>query len=169
MVCDMPEEVKTIVKIPLEEIEESVRSKHVLPKLLSDVHVEERFLVLTFVDELTTGSETIELISQEGGKKRRRSRKKRNRMKTRGWSVVARITNSKGQKCTIYKPFVDALDTPKLASDEQKKLVERILRSNRNKPSEDSTQYFLENTLEYLRQKKVAFKPSRGEHEEGGN
>lgn len=39
----MPEEVKTIVKIPLEEIEESVRSKHVLPKVLADVHIEENF------------------------------------------------------------------------------------------------------------------------------
>jgi hypothetical protein len=71
-------------------------------------------------------------------------------MKTRGWQIVARITNSKGQKCTIYKPFVDALQDPKLAIEEQKKLVEKILRSNRNRPSEASIQYFLENTLEYL-------------------
>jgi len=64
--------------------------------------------------------------------------------------VAGRITNSKGQKCTIYKPFVDALQDTKLTVEEQKKLVERILRSNRNKPSEASIQYFLENTLEYL-------------------
>jgi len=146
----MPEEVKTIVKIPLEEIEESVRSKHVLPKVLADVHIEESFLVLTFVDEPTTENEVAEPDLQETGKRKRRSRKKRNRMKTRGWDVVARITNSKGQKCTIYKPFVDALSNPKLTSQEQKKLVEGILRSNRNRPSEASVQYFLENTLEYL-------------------
>jgi hypothetical protein len=166
----MPEEVKTIVKIPLEEIEESVRSKHVLPKLLADVHIEESFLVLTFVDELTTDNEITEPTLQEAGKKRRRSRKKRNRMKTRGWDVVARITNSKGQKCTIYEPFVDALSNPKLTFQEQRKLVEQILKSNRNRPSEDSIQYFLENTLEYLRQKKTDFDPSNvnsQEHKEG--
>jgi hypothetical protein len=165
----MPEEVKTIVRIPLEEIEESVRSKHVLPKFLADVHIEESFLVLTFEDELIAEEEMTEPSSQEPGKRRRRSRKKRNRMKTRGWSVVARITNSKGQKCTIYKPFVDALDNMKLTTEEQKKLVERILRTNRNKPSEDSIQYFLENTLEYLRQKRLTSDRSSGENEEAGN
>jgi hypothetical protein len=72
-------------------------------------------------------------------------------MKTRGWQVVARTTNSKGQKCSIYKPFVDALKNTELPLDERKKIVEGILRSNRNRPSEESIQYFLENTLEYLK------------------
>jgi hypothetical protein len=168
----MPEEVKTIVRIPLEEIEESVRSKHVLPKLLAEVHIEESFLVLTFVDELNMNNEITEPALQEAGKKRRRSRKKRNRMKTRGWDVVARITNSKEQKCTIYKPFVDALSNSKLTNQEQKKQVEQILKSNRNRPSEDSIQYFLENTLEYLRQKKGGFETSKAnsqEHKEGAD
>ena len=75
-------------------------------------------------------------------------------MKTRGWEVVARITNSKGQKCAIYKPFVDALQDTKLSVEDQKKLVKRILRANRNKPSESSIQYFHENTLEYLEKKR---------------
>jgi hypothetical protein len=166
----MPEEVRTIVKIPLEEIEESVRSKHVLPKVLADVHIEENFLVLTFVDDQTTENGIAEPALQETGKKKRRSRKKRNRMKTRGWNVVSRITNSKGQKCTIYKPFVDALSNPKLTSQEQRRIVEQILKSNRNRPSADSIQYFLENTLEYLRQKKADFDPSNvnsQEHKEG--
>ena len=35
--------------------------------------------------------------------------------------------------------------------DEQRKKVESILKLNRNKPSEESVNYFLENTLEYLR------------------
>jgi hypothetical protein len=71
-------------------------------------------------------------------------------MRTRGWEVVARISNSKGQKCSIYKPFADALQDPKLTIEERKKIVEGILRSNRNRPSEESISYFLENTLEYL-------------------
>jgi hypothetical protein len=72
-------------------------------------------------------------------------------MKTRGWNVAARITNSKGQKCTIYKPFVDALQNSNSSQDEQRKKVEEILRANRNKPSDESISYFLENTLEYLK------------------
>jgi hypothetical protein len=76
-------------------------------------------------------------------------------MKTRGWDVVGRMTNSKGQQCTIYKPFVDALRAPGLSYETQKAAVEKILKSNRNKPSETSIQYFLENTLEYLRSQTV--------------
>jgi hypothetical protein len=75
-------------------------------------------------------------------------------MKTRGWDVVARITNSKGQYCAIYKPLVEALQNPKLTIEEQKKAVEGILKSNRNRPTETSIQYFLENTLEYLQKQK---------------
>lgn len=74
-------------------------------------------------------------------------------MKTRGWESIARITNSRGQKCTIYRPFVEALNNSELTNEEQKRLVEKILRSNRNRPSEGSIQYFLENTLEYLRKR----------------
>jgi hypothetical protein len=72
-------------------------------------------------------------------------------MKTRGWVPVGRIVNSKGQKCTIYKPFVDALQNQELTPEEQRKKVESILRANRNRPSEESVEYFLDNTLEYLK------------------
>ena len=40
-----------------------------------------------------------------------------------------------------------------LAVEDQKKTVERILRANRNRPSESSVKYFLENTLEYLQKR----------------
>jgi len=76
-------------------------------------------------------------------------------MKTRGWEIVDRIVNSKGQRCAIYKPFVEALKQPMPPAD-QKILVAKILRSNRNRPSEASTAYFLENTLEYLRKSQGA-------------
>lgn len=75
-------------------------------------------------------------------------------MKTRGWEVVARITNSKGQYCAIYKPFVEALQDQKLTIDEQRKLVETVLKTNRNRPAEASIEYFLDNTLEYLRKQR---------------
>jgi len=71
-------------------------------------------------------------------------------MKTRGWEIIDRMTNSKGQKCAIYKPFVDVLQNPSLSREGQREVVKKILRKNRNRPSETSIQYFLENTLEYL-------------------
>jgi hypothetical protein len=155
----MPEEVVTIVKIPLSEIEETLREKHILPTRLADAHIEGDSLVLSFKDadsEMAMDSVNLEAkpISPftQNPQRKRRLRKKRNRMKTRGWEVVARITNSKGQKCSIYKPFVDALQNQKLTVEEQKKKVESILRANRNKPSEESIQYFLDNTLEYLKE-----------------
>ena len=153
----MPEDIRTIVRIPLSEIEDSIRSKHFLPKNMVEAHIEESSLVLTFADEQEI-SEVEEINAppspQDTVPRRRRFQRKRNRMRTRGWIVVARMTNSKGQKCAIYKPFVDALkNAHQLTSEEQKKVVERILKSNRNKPSDESIQYFLENTLEYLKTK----------------
>jgi hypothetical protein len=148
----MTEEVLTLVKIPITEIVEWIRTKHVLPKVLTDFRIDEKALVLCFSDEPVFEKNLDSLLTENPTPRRRRAHRKRNRMKTRGWQVVARITNSKGQKCTIYKPFVDALQDPKLTVEEQKKLVEKILRSNRNRPSEASIQYFLENTLEYLGQ-----------------
>jgi hypothetical protein len=147
----MSEEILTLVKIPISEIEEWIRAKHILPSVLSEFRLEENNLVLCFKDEESSSKE-LDPQSVRNPTRRRRARRKRNRMKTRGWEVVARITNSKGQKCSIYKPFVDALTTDQnITDDEQRKLVEKILRSNRNRPSEASIQYFLENTLEYLK------------------
>jgi len=149
----MVEQVITLLKIPIKEIEEWMRRKHVLPSVLSEFRLEENNLVLYFHEE--------ELVERKSNARlpntrtrRRRARRKRNRMKTRGWKVVARLTNSKGQKCAIYKPFVDALQDTKLTVEDQKKTVERILRANRNRPSESSVKYFLENTLEYLQKKR---------------
>lgn len=147
----MTEEVLTLVKIPIKEIVEWIRTKHVLPKVLTDFRIDEKALVLYFSDEPVFEKNLDSLLTANPTSRRRRAHRKRNRMKIRGWQVVARMTNSKGQKCAIYKPFVDALQDSKLTVEEQKKLVEKILRSNRNRPFEASIQYFRENTLEYLR------------------
>jgi len=146
----MTEEVLTLVKIPITEIVEWIRTKHVLPKVLTDFRIDEKALVLYFSDEPFFEKNLDSPLTENRTQRRRRAHRKRNRMKTRGWQVVARMTNSKGQKCGIYKPFIDVLQDPKLTVEEQKKLVEKILRSNRNRPSETSIKYFLENTLEYL-------------------
>ena len=149
----MTGQVITLVKIPIAEIEEWIRTKHVLPTVLTDFHLEEKDLVLYFREEEVPDTKEDSQPNRSPLRKRRAHRK-RNRMRTRGWGIVARITNSKGQNCTIYRPFVDALQDSSLTSEEQKKKVEAILKSNRNKPSESSIAYFLENTLEYLRSKR---------------
>jgi len=146
----MIEQSYKIVKIPITEIETWLREKYSLPSMLTDIRLEDKILIISF----TESENALKEIDTPQTKKtsfKRRSPKKRNRMKTRGWLPVARITNSKGQQCTIYKPFVDALGKTNLAYEEQKQLVEQILKSNKNKPSEDSTLYYLENTLEYLK------------------
>jgi hypothetical protein len=147
----MKEQVITLVRIPIKDIEEWMRTKHDLPSILSEFRLEEDNLVLSFYEN--EKSEDLSLQASTNPSRRRRARRKRNRMKTRGWAVVARFTNSKGQKCAIYEPFVTALVDKQLTVEEQKKTVEKILRSNRNRPSDESIQYFLDNTLEYLRKR----------------
>jgi len=81
----------------------------------------------------------------------KRRARSRNRMRTRGWSVVGQVTNKYGQKANIYQPFAEALKDTSISRAEQRSIVSKILRSNGNTPSADSVDYFLENTLEYLR------------------
>lgn len=147
----MQGEVLTLVKLRISEIEDLVRSKHNLPEVLTDVQVEGDSLVLYFREKNNIESTKRSIkIQKVKTRKRRRTRRKRNRMKTRGWEVVARIRNSKGQRCAIYEPFVEALKHP-LPRADQKLIVAKILKSNGNRPSESSIEYFLENTLEYLK------------------
>jgi len=162
----MPEEVMTIVRIPIAEIEESLRAKHALPRVLKDIRVDGDSLVLYFSDDIEQSEETLPPATSNGKGRRRRAHRKRNRMKTRGWQIVGRMTNSKGQKCSIYKPFVDALSDSKLDAEEQRAIVARILKSNRNKPSETSVQYFLENTLEYIRNRQDQILSEKKVHNE---
>jgi len=149
----MAEEILMVVKIPISEIEEWVRSRYTLPDLLSEFRIEANSLVLSFKESPSLG-ESADLSPEKRRPKKRRARRKRNRMKTRGWAIVDRMINSKGQKCTIYEPFVDALQDSSLSREDQRKFVKKILRSNKNKPSEASIRYFLENTLEYLESRK---------------
>jgi len=148
----MSEEVLTMVKIPISQIEQQVRSKHTLPETLIDARLEADSLVLYFAEkprvQITEDIAPTSIVTQT--RRRRRAHRKRNRMRTRGWEVVDHIVNSKGQKCAIYKPFIDVLKQPMNSAD-QRSAVAKILKSNDNRPSETSIGYFLENTLEYLK------------------
>jgi hypothetical protein len=147
----MIEEVVTFVRIPISEIEQMVRSKHNLPKTMIDVRLEPDSIILYFSDKEKVDS--LDVISPRLNvtlnRKRRKTHRRRNRTKTRGWEIVARMTNKKGQSCAIYKPFTDALSRP-LSPADQKTAVTKILKSNGNRPTEATINYFLENTLEYL-------------------
>lgn len=150
----MVAQIITVVKLPISQIEEWLRTKHDLPDKLDAVRLEDNDLVLDFVESNSPETEVstvTQLQVANNTLRKRRNHKKRNRMKTRGWLVIARIVNSKNQKCAIYKPFVDALQGKQMSLEEQRKTVESIIKSNRNRPTNESIQYFLENTLEYLK------------------
>lgn len=149
----MGEQILTLVKIPITDVVDWIRTKHALPSVLKEFRVEEETLILCFAEDEESQREQNSQ-SMKNHARKRRARRRRNRMKTRGWEVVARITNSKGQYCAIYKPFVEALQDPKLTIEEQKKVVEAVLKTNRNRPAEASIQYFLDNTLEYLQKQR---------------
>lgn len=152
----MPEELLTVVRIPLSEIEGQVRQKHVLPKNLIDVKVQDDALLLYFGNAQRKQPELPPIPIAEPPKPKLVI--KHNRTRTKGWKKVATIINSKGRKCAIYKPFVDSLNSKNLTAKEQRIVVKRMLESNGNISSEETTQYFLDNTLEYLAsQKKRAF------------
>jgi len=59
--------------------------------------------------------------------------------------------NSKGLPANVYEPLVRALEGKEITRSEQKKLVRQLMVENGNDPSSESVEYFLENTLEYLR------------------
>lgn len=155
-------QVSTVVKLPLEEVAREVASSHSINLPLREAKVEGNNLVLEFGSADDTLSDPIstttardrrqrpvgEPLSSTG--KRRRRTGRRNRMKTRGWNVVTKITNSHGQTATIYEPFVSALRGVTGPRRAKEKLVSGILRANGNKPGRESVKYYLENTLEFL-------------------
>ncbi len=170
----MPEEVLIVARIPLAELAESVRSRNELMGSLVDAKLEGDTLAFYYMPAGTVRKEdeispyesregsTISIESASSGsksrKRQRRAHTKRRRMKTRGWTVVARITNSRGQRAAVYGPFVDALSGKSVSKVEQRAIVAEILRSNGNRPSQESIEYFLQNSLDYLKQSKEGTK-----------
>ncbi len=170
----MSEEVLVVVKIPLQPIVEDVKSRNNLAEELFDMKIEGDNLVIFFkkapqrlaqvegsrmqavsgfASRLSTVTQLKRQMKSETRKApRRRRTSMRNRMKTRGWQVVAKIVNSKGQTAVVYKPFVEALFGKQLTPAQQRAVVSEILRSNGNDPTEASVEYFLTSTIDYLTQ-----------------
>lgn len=140
-----------LVKIPLEEIRSLVRQESGTDLTGVEPSIEGEFLVFVLGARAREVTSTLAHPSEQ--KRRRRRVRKRNRIKTRGWNIVGQITNSKGLIANIYEPFVLALQEAPIPRSEQRKLVRQIMIRNGNRPSEKSVDYFLENTLEFLRKK----------------
>lgn len=145
----MTEEMQIILKKPLVEIENELKRKHRFAAKCLGVRIENESLVFTFEFDDTFNRATSD--DKKTKKQRTRSKSKRNRMKTRGWKVTAKFENSYGQIVNIYEPFVEALRNRELSKSEQERITKKILESNGNNPLKSSIEYFLNNTLEYLK------------------
>lgn len=171
-------QVQTVVRVPMSAVVKELAATHSIRLPLSCFALEGDSLVITFGSvfddhtEESTGSleaspairradkatldvpkdrvETSLSASRSRAKRGRRRSGSRNRMKTRGWNVVAKIQNSHGQTVAVYEPFVTALKGPKQPRRAMERIVEHILRSNGNDPKRSSIEYFLNNTLEFI-------------------
>jgi hypothetical protein len=159
------EEIHIVVRKPLADIEQDVRRKFGVVTALLNASLEPDALVLTFSgiqqvrnpQQRDTGLGSSAAVSDGIGtgnpSHRRRSKKRaRQRTKTRGWDVVGKFVNSKGLRCTIYRPMYDALLGKKIRRREAYSAIRQILVANGNNPKPSTVEYFLDNTLEYLSQ-----------------
>lgn len=141
------------------DIEAEVRRRFSVKTPLLDASLETDALVLTFAGstdksvtdvkprvDLPVSNETVEGRTV----RRRKKHRVRQRTKTRGWDVVGKFVNSRGQSCTIYRPFVEKLAEPNLKRREAYGLVRQIIVDNGNNPKPATVEYFLRNTLEYI-------------------
>jgi len=175
----MQDEITTMVRIPVTRLEEDIRKKHAIALNLLSVSLEKDAVVLRFGSPsasapalvgreeslhapssrnatenplagtrpiTTSGSRVIELAPRI----RRRRASKRNRMRTRGWNIVIKMTNSRGQTVAIYEPFVEALRGKTMSRRQMENAVATVLKENGNRPGPVSIEYYLSNTLEYL-------------------
>jgi hypothetical protein len=137
-----------VVRKALGDIERELRAKYEIGKFPFDsAYIEGDSVVFVFSEPF---------LSQAGPsrkeRKRPRRRSRRNRTKTRGWKPVASFTNSLGQRVRVYDSLLNALrDNTGASKGIQRQLVGNLLRSNGNSPTKDQVEYFLENTLEFLK------------------
>ena len=149
-------ELQIIVRKPLSEVERDLRSRHDLGRNgFVNAYIQDGALVMVFGKAAAfeapnrVGGAGPKLAPAQSHRKRRKA--KRNRTKTRGWKPVATITSALGQRVRVYGIFVEALNDKNMPRGDQKKVVESILRSNSNHPTPEQVEYFLDNTLEYLK------------------
>ena len=144
--------MERIVRIPISDIilmvkeENDIDVANASPQIIGDFLV---FQICEGKDDMENNSRKFIMTT-----KTRKSKKKRNRMKTRGWKIIGKIATDFGYNSNVYEPFVEALRDKDLTREDQMIIVEKILRSNRNNPSFDSINYYLDNTLKFLKRDK---------------
>lgn len=176
----MKEEISTVVRIPLSCVEKDIRERFSITLDLLSVSLEKDAVILRFGSQAVPPSDQAEheekssesssqavteshfaeiksstasgthMIEISPRERRRRRPSKRNRMKTRGWKIVTKMINSKGQTVRIYEPFVQALRGKRMSRRQMERAVAAVLRENGNRPGPASIDYYLSNTLEYL-------------------
>lgn len=149
-----------VVRRSISDLEQEIRRKHDLKSKLLEVSIEKDAVIFTFAKggpepfdaspPAFSGKASEPLRAGIGGGRRRRKRRVRNRVKTKGWDVLAKMVNTRGQTCTIYRPVFDALAGKKLSRKDAYAAVKAVLVSNGNDPNPSSVEYFLENTNEYI-------------------
>jgi len=166
------EQIHVVVRKPLSDIEQDIRRKFGVRSALADVSIEEDALVFTFdgqsgesLPEKAPTSRSPISVTNGPRRGRRRKHRVRKRMKTRGWDVAAKFVNSRGQSCTIYRPFLEALSERKLTRREGQEITRELLVSNGNSPKPSSVEYFLNNTLEYIESRKPASRTAAASEE----
>ena len=145
-----------LFKVPMDEIRELLKREYGIDLAGVDPYLENDHVVFAvIVDEsgMRPATKRVQSQTERRPARARRRKRRRNRIRTRGWNVVAKIQNSKGLVANIYEPLVKALDRREIAKSEQRKVVRQLLIANGNDPSEESVEYFLTNTLEFLSQR----------------
>lgn len=149
-----------LFRIPIDELRSYLKKAHSVDLSGVEPSIEGEFIVFALNIETASTAESgplpssklqSEVVVESSVPRIRRRRRKRNRIKTRGWKVLGKITNSQGLVANVYEPFVSALKGVAVPRSEQRRIVRQIMVRNRNTPTDESVEYFLENTLEYLR------------------
>jgi hypothetical protein len=146
-------------RISIEDLRSALKQAHEVDLTGIDPYIDGDSIVFALkverpgVDDPTSREGTpVEPVFAPANNRVRRRRRKRNRIKTRGWKVVGKITNSQGLVANIYEPFVTAAKGSTLSRHEIHRLFRQIMVRNGNNPAEESVDYFLNNTLEFLAQ-----------------
>lgn len=160
----MKVEHQHLIRIPIDELRGVIREQYGVELAGVEPSIEGGNIVFTLdvenQDSITSLGNPLSLASKSKTSTRRKRKHKRNRIRTKGWNIVAKIRNSEGLVANIYEPIVKGLEGKELARSQQFIIVRDLLTSNGNRPANESINYFLNNTLEYLRQKN-----KEGEHE----
>jgi hypothetical protein len=146
-----------LFKISIDEIRDTLKEQYNVDLTGIEPYLDGNYIVFSLIvdDPLKNNEKKASENSTilENKPKIRKRKRRRNRIRTRNWKVIAQIKNTDGLVANIYEPMVTALEGKAIPKEEQRKIIRQIMVKNRNTPSEESIEYYLNNTLEYIAQK----------------